>query len=283
MIVTTALACVTSLCITPVAQAAPATDGADKTAEAIDSVAPSFDVANDGISRGEETIYGEATQVATPEDLEDGISIDTDSAEFGLALPQFEDNNGAELADAGTIVYSGETDIAVQVGTDESVRVSTIVENDSTREFDYQFSDNITLYQNIDGSVSVYVDSGEDLLPVGTVEAPWARDATGTDVATSFAVAGNVLTQTVHVPTNASFPVVADPWFIPILGVAFRVTAHAASRMAARNISQAAVKAAIQYGRRTPGNQKGTSVYTHGNVRVVVNDRTNAIITVTKR
>jgi hypothetical protein len=44
-----------------------------------------------------------------------------------------------------------------------------------------------------------------------TIKAPWAVDATGTSLPTSYTFANGILTQTVDT-TGASFPIVADPW-----------------------------------------------------------------------
>ncbi len=48
--------------------------------------------------------------------------------------------------------------------------------------------------------------------PMNRVEAPWATDALGRDLPTSFSVNGSILTQSVDL-SNAEFPVVADPTF----------------------------------------------------------------------
>ena len=68
---------------------------------------------------------------------------------------------------------------------------------------------------------------------MGHLPAPWAVDATGTQLPTGYVVEGDQLTQTVDT-SGAVFPVVADPFFIPMvvfgLGAAARVLAPAAIR-----------------------------------------------------
>ncbi len=60
-----------------------------------------------------------------------------------------------------------------------------------------------------DGGVSVI---GSDGVPVGQIAAPWAYDANGTGVDTSYRIDGSTLIQNVdHV--GATYPVVADPSF----------------------------------------------------------------------
>lgn len=49
-----------------------------------------------------------------------------------------------------------------------------------------------------------------------------------------------------------------------------------------RNITENLVKIALQEDRRTKGKEKGTSVFEASGIRVVVNDKTGTIITVTR-
>jgi hypothetical protein len=61
---------------------------------------------------------------------------------------------------------------------------------------------------NRDGGVDV-VDAGGQV--TRTIAAPWARDANGRDLPTSFTVHGNTLTQHIAFDENTAFPVIADP------------------------------------------------------------------------
>lgn len=58
------------------------------------------------------------------------------------------------------------------------------------------------------GSVTVNNDSG---IPIGSFATPWARDANGSDVPTSYSLEGNTLVQQVNFSENTAFPVTADP------------------------------------------------------------------------
>jgi hypothetical protein len=99
-------------------------------------------------------------------------------------------------------------------------------------------------------------------------------------------VRGGVVTQEVLPSGDHRYPIVADPFWIPILGVMAHFGAHVLRQMAARKISQELVKQVVLNGKRTRGNQAGTSVFTQGSgrgkIRVVVNDDTGKIITVTR-
>lgn len=67
------------------------------------------------------------------------------------------------------------------------------------------------------GNGSVAIDSAGK--QVGSVAAPWATDATGQPVSTSYSVNGNVLTQNIVTTSATAYPVTADPmvtfgWYV---------------------------------------------------------------------
>jgi len=133
-----------------------------------------------------------------------------------------------------------------------------------------------------DGSVTVLDEKG---LLVGTFAVPWAVDARGDAVLTEFAVEGLTLIQRVSLASVTSFPVVADPFWIPALMVMAQLGRHAATQAAARGISVGLMRQVVQNGVKSAGH-RGTSIFTTGRgvsrVRVVVNNRTGKIITVTR-
>ena len=61
-----------------------------------------------------------------------------------------------------------------------------------------------------DGSVSLIGAGGKWL---GGIATPWAKDANGKSVPTSYSIDGNKLTQHVSFDSTTAFPVVADPWW----------------------------------------------------------------------
>ena len=77
----------------------------------------------------------------------------------------------------------------------------------------------------------------------------------------------------------------ADPFWIPALMVMANFTRHALTQAAIRGVSQRTIQQVVQNGVRTPGN-RGTSVFTQGKgpnrIRVIVDNKTGNIITVTK-
>ncbi len=67
----------------------------------------------------------------------------------------------------------------------------------------------ITLALQSDGSILVTNSAGQF---VNLIQTPWAVDASGKYLPTSYAISGNTITQTVRL-TGAAYPVLADPSF----------------------------------------------------------------------
>ncbi|MFF9015664.1 DNRLRE domain-containing protein [Streptomyces sp. NPDC014870] len=70
-----------------------------------------------------------------------------------------------------------------------------------------------SLRQQPDGSIVIV--SSDPNEPVAAINAPWAKDAHGKPVPTSYRLEGQTLIQTVSFDANTAFPVVADPWWNP--------------------------------------------------------------------
>ena len=87
-----------------------------------------------------------------------------------------------------------------------------IVINNPTAPSEYKFvvgDVDTQLVLNTDGTITVNSLSGEQL---NYIQPAWARDSTGKELPTRYAVNGNVITQTVD-HLGAQYPVVADPSF----------------------------------------------------------------------
>ncbi len=106
-----------------------------------------------------------------------------------------------------------DTDALIQPQRDTGVRVLTVINSDEApTEFDYglKLDDGHRLRSVEDGRV-VVVDV--DDIVVAVIEAPWAFDAKGNAVATSYTVSGDVLTLEVDHDGSTTYPVLADPVF----------------------------------------------------------------------
>lgn len=143
----------------------------------------------------------------------------------------------ARLASDGTVVYtlsSGE-DLAVQAMADGGIRAHAIVGGpDSTHSFRFDFGPSVTASLTDAGAVELRRYFGDTIESIGRLEPPWARDANGSAVPTRFSVSGGVVTQDVLASPGNRYPIVADPFWIPVLAVMARFGAHVLQRMAAR-------------------------------------------------
>lgn len=153
-------------------------------------------------------------------------------------------------------------------------------------DYRFELSDGFTATPHPDGGLLVRDARGT---VVGRFARPWATDAGGAPLITRYLATGSTVTQIIETTPGTSFPVVADPWWIPILilgrillGV---ITKHAARQAASRGISHALIRQVIRNGARTRGNN-GTTVYTQGKgrgkIRVVVDNRSGNVVMVTK-
>ena len=89
----------------------------------------------------------------------------------------------------------------------------------SSYDFNLELPEGVSPELQADGSVKFILDNtgGGDSSGVtaeatfGEIKRPWAVDAAGNAVATSFTLKGNTLTQTVDFDKDTKFPVMADP------------------------------------------------------------------------
>ncbi|MDQ1126529.1 hypothetical protein QE428_001562 [Microbacterium sp. SORGH_AS 505] len=165
-----------------------------------------------------------------------------DGALEGLQLPVSAD--GGVVLDDGTYVRTGdEVDLALQVNADDSsVPALTVIKGpDAPEEFVYELDlvDGAEAILNADGSVDITqaIEGGSEPFVVGGFEAPWAVDATGTEVATRYELRGSALVQIVdHRSADVAYPVVADPFWIPIIIVALKAAAHVTVKVGSRTV-----------------------------------------------
>lgn len=235
--------------------------------------------------------FGLALQAASPElqavspELEDQVSIDSgvvsastiDGKEVSLDLPD------KKLESLGLDEYSTSPSGASIAVTDEgggAFRSLIHIPNlESNGEFEFSFSNDMTLTYLPDDGVAVRDDNGDIL---GTLDAPWAIDATGASVKTWYEIRQSTIVQHVEPNSSTQFPIVADPFWIPFLGiVGGHFTRHALTQMAKRKIAKELVEHVIKTGRASKGNGN-TTVFNGNAIRVVVDNVSGNVITVTK-
>ncbi|WP_326675198.1 DNRLRE domain-containing protein [Streptomyces sp. NBC_01237] len=124
----------------------------------------------------------------------------------------------------GNVVYTstGPVDTVVQPTADGGSRTLNILKNSTAPkvyETNFQIPAGMYAVTHDDGSVSLYStgDDNADKAPAKEAaaffDAPWAKDAQGMDVPTSYKVVGNKIVQSVEFSSASAFPIVIDPGF----------------------------------------------------------------------
>lgn len=141
------------------------------------------------------------------------VDIKNEFMPYRLTVPQAT-TKGTQIG--GNVVYtsSGPVDTVVQPTVDGGSRTLNILKNSSAPR-DYETGIQIPAgfhakFHEEDGSVSILPDD-DSKDAAGFFEAPWAKDAKGNDVPTSYKVVGNKLVQHVEFDANSAFPIVIDP------------------------------------------------------------------------
>lgn len=124
----------------------------------------------------------------------------------------------------GNVVYTsaGPVDTVVQPTADGGSRTLNILKNSTapkTYATTFRIPAGMYAVTHDDGSVSLYSagDDAADKAPAQEAaaffDAPWAKDARGDDVPTSYRVVGDQLVQSVEFSATSAFPIVIDPGF----------------------------------------------------------------------
>ncbi len=138
--------------------------------------------------------------------------------------------------DAGVVLVESE---------DRSSLAALVVIDSAQAATTYRFNDAVpaghTAKMLDDGSVRFYDAAGA---VAGGIAMPWALDAEGAEIATSYSLEGTTLVQTVD-HAGAVYPVVADPvWFavaaVVVLNVALRASVYAPAAYSAYTSCQRA-------------------------------------------
>jgi len=169
------------------------------------------------------------TTVGVPWGTSDAISVR--SAERGsmtMDLPTAAQPRGVALN--GSVVYvspDGPVDTVAQPTPEGGVRTFQVIKN-ATAPHEYTSAMKLPTGATLtpfDGG-TILVSSGTDDAPVvhGLIDAPWARDADGKAVPTSYRIDGDKLVQTVDFSAATAFPVVVDPKLTFGLNIYFNAT-----------------------------------------------------------
>lgn len=202
------------------ADGGPAVSAADRAVATVQKATGTTDVAPDS-TRGKvlATDRGLVT-VTTPVSAEGRVTVAaSDGSAVTMALPAAVNATGTTSA-AGTTVYpnaAAHTDLATQATVDGGARALVTLKNadaPTTQRFDLGLPDGATLIADGAGGYDIVTSAGGAGVVVrGHIDAPWAKDANGKAVSTSYSLDGNTLVQTIRTGHDTAFPVVADPHY----------------------------------------------------------------------
>lgn len=121
----------------------------------------------------------------------------------------------ADPVGSDAVLSSGGThSIVGEVLTGDSIQLLlTLTSKNSQKEFRFSIPGSCILQQITLGATSIYRVANCENETLVWLGAPWAKDANGEDVPTSFAFSGGVLTQVVDSSSgDFAYPIVADPY-----------------------------------------------------------------------
>lgn len=144
--------------------------------------------------------------------------------------------------DEGTIAITTESAVdSAMVRDEQGFQVMAVLRDGATRtSYDLTLPEGVELVP-ADGGYDLVAAGDVANLVLGTIEEPWAVDADGRDVATSYEVDGGQLVQ--HIHGEVTYPVVVDPKVT--LGVGVYLNAWGAEWNALRGMIVAAGGAVV--------------------------------------
>ncbi|MFH8993236.1 hypothetical protein [Streptomyces sp. NPDC017940] len=146
----------------------------------------------------------------------DAKAVAATGAAISIALPSSNNVIGTK-GGKNTTVYPGAakaTDLAIQPTTDGGIRALAVLKNATApreQRYDIGLPNGARLVKLNTGAVAAVAKNGTFL---GGFTTPWAKDATGKPVPTSYRIDGNTLIQSVQITDSTAFPVVADPKWV---------------------------------------------------------------------
>ncbi|MGX7681695.1 hypothetical protein ACSMXN_22650 [Jatrophihabitans sp. DSM 45814] len=171
-------------------------------------------------SRTAETVHSKNGIVNIPNDPTDGVSLATSTgAKITVGIPHARSAARGALGASGTTVYmdaASNSATAIQATSDGMRQLFVLNNSAAPTTF------TVPLYlpagaHIMDGRSGGYEfvagqENSAGLATVASIGAPWAKDATGKSLPTTYSLNGNQLSQHVDT-TGAIFPVVADPHY----------------------------------------------------------------------
>lgn len=137
------------------------------------------------------------------------------TASLKMDLPQSATQTSGSLAQDGTVVYadsSGAWDMAVQA-VSSGARAAMVLNTPSApRSFTFTLDGPAGMTVTVEGDLVLIKDSAGNI--AGGMAAPWAKDANGVPVPTTYTASGTTVTQTIHPDqvSSVAYPITADPY-----------------------------------------------------------------------
>lgn len=159
--------------------------------------------------------------ITIPSDSGQSLTLDSGAHDpISVGLPG--DTPGLAMDDS--VVFpevAADTTAVVKATEDGGAQVVVALDSadaPSTLSFPVSAPEGSSLQQNDDGSVTILgppqdIEGGQQYAELGQIEAPWAVDATGAAVETTYSINGTTLVQSVQTDEATAYPVTADPKF----------------------------------------------------------------------
>ncbi len=165
------------------------------------------------------TAYNNGMTVSLPETANGQVSLSKDGVSVGMGIPYGPGSgNGQNIGNATTVYSGGAPDVAVAAQADTTGAREAITITGANAPTTYAFpltipaGASLVPDSNGDGGYSIQsTPSNGVTIQYGKIGAPWAKDANGNPVPTSYSIQGSTLVQTVTFTSSTAFPVVADP------------------------------------------------------------------------
>ncbi|MFD9791393.1 hypothetical protein ACFWXK_10625 [Streptomyces sp. NPDC059070] len=203
-------------------------------------------------------------RVAVPQDSGRPVSVGLgeETVKFSLPAPP----GLAGITQNGTTVYpsNSSANSAVQAMEDASVRALITLKNaQAPREYRFNLEVPLgtQLVKNDDGGYDITAPHDEDssAVSLGAIDAPWAKDANGQAVPTSYRLEGTTLVQLIEITEDTVYPVVADPRVSFGRGVYIKFSRSETNAIAPYSSGAGAVAAACN---KIPSRVRGVPVRT---------------------
>lgn len=138
------------------------------------------------------------------------IAVDQEVSRHDLEVAEARSATAHVRTDKGTfsVTTDHRVDSAVIEHNDGVQVMAVLEEGETSTSYELTLPDGVELVPSGGGYEFSVVEDGVRL-DIGSIEAPWAVDANGQQIATSYELVGEELVQ--HIHGEAAYPVVADP------------------------------------------------------------------------